>query len=118
MGRGGLDMMLGKLAEPQPQISYNTIPDMLKNKDTNKLMTAITNLQDIPEQLVLDCIIHVLDVETTEAELQRYLGILFSQNISHPVMSEEVARLSLEQVIELLRCWSLSFMRIKLTLRM
>jgi len=101
--RGGLDMMLGKLAEPQPHISYNTIPDMLKNKDTNKLMSAIPNMQDIPEYLVLDCIIQVLDTETTEAELQRYLGILFSQNISQPVMSEEVARLSLVQVIELLK---------------
>jgi len=101
--RGGLDMMLGKLAEPQPQISYNVIPDMIKEKDTNKLMSIITNLQDIPEQLVLDCIIHLLDTVTSEADLQRYLGILFSQNISQPVMSEEVARLSLEQVIVLFK---------------
>jgi len=101
--KGGLDMMLGRLAEPQAQISYNLIPDLIKENDMKKLEAAITTMQDIPEQLLLDCIIHILDTEATEAELQRLLGILFSRSISQAVMSEEVTRLSLEQVIQLCR---------------
>jgi len=99
---GGLDMLLGKLAEPQAQISYNVIPDLIKDNNINKLEATITRLQDIPEQLVLDCIIYFLDNESvTESDLQRYLGVLFSRSISQAVMSEEVTRLSLEQVIKL-----------------
>jgi len=99
--RGGLDTMLGKLAEPQTQISYNVIPDLLKHNDTTKLESVINNLQDIPEQLILDCILHFLDSEIPEVDLQHNLCILMSRNISPPVMSEEVTRLSMKQVIKM-----------------
>jgi len=101
---GGLDNLLGKLAQPQAQTSYNVIPDLIKENQTNKLVNTMKCIQDIPEQLLLDCIIYFLDKEKTdlgEEDELCYLGILFSHNISQAVMSEELSRLSLEQVIRL-----------------
>eukprot|EP00092_Neocalanus_flemingeri_P018041 GFUD01019526.1.p1 GENE.GFUD01019526.1~~GFUD01019526.1.p1 ORF type:complete len:521 (+),score=189.47 GFUD01019526.1:54-1616(+) len=101
---GGLDSLLGRLAQPQAQTSYNVLPDLIKNNNTSKLVDAISHLQDIPEQLLLECIIYFLDTERTglspETELS-YLGILFSRSISQAIMSEELFRLSLEQVLRL-----------------
>eukprot|EP00090_Calanus_glacialis_P046541 TRINITY_DN9199_c0_g1_i1.p1 TRINITY_DN9199_c0_g1~~TRINITY_DN9199_c0_g1_i1.p1 ORF type:complete len:522 (+),score=211.60 TRINITY_DN9199_c0_g1_i1:44-1609(+) len=102
--KGGLDMLLGKLAQPQAQISYNVIPDLIKDNKTNKLEEIISRLEDIPEQLLLDCIIYFLDPDRTdlkEGDELRLLSILFGHSVSQAVMSEEVSRLSLEQVIKL-----------------
>ena len=54
--------------------------------------------------MLLDCIIYILDPDRTglkEGDELRLLSILFSHSVSLAVMSEEVSRLSLEQVIKL-----------------
>jgi len=98
---GGLDMLLGKLAIPQTQISYYTIPNLIKNNETEKLENALNNMQDIPEELLLDCIAYFLSCQLPEADVERCLCAVFKQKISNAVMSTRVSELELPHVVKL-----------------
>merc|ERR1719483_32885 len=103
---GGLNQLLGSLAVPDKTSPYNLVPDLINTNKTSELVDAINQLTDLPEQLLIDCVLYFLDTARTELRPEAqlcYLGILFSRGISEVIMEEELSHLSLSQVVTLLK---------------
>lgn len=104
---GGLDKLLGSLAVTQVENAtltlYSVIPDLIKKGDSSELAKLITNTADIPESLLLDCIKFFLSQSELRREAQVcYLGLLLSRGFSDAVMSDELRKVSLSDVVKLL----------------
>ena len=103
---GGLSHMLGKLAPPDSDSPFNKVPELIEANQAQKLLSFIDQLTDLPENLLLECILYFLDSERSglrpEAQ-QCYLGNLFGRAVSEVIMEEELVRLSLSEVISLVK---------------
>jgi len=102
--QGGLQSLLGITATSSSPCPYTEIPDLISAGDTPGLVSKIQNLQDLPEPLLVQCLVYFLDSEEelrAEAQLC-YIGLLVSRDVSEALLEQEVSRLSMEQVVKLL----------------
>jgi hypothetical protein len=99
---GGLQALLGSSA-PSP---CGPLPTLLERADTTGLAAALRTLQDLPEPLLVDCLLYFIDPEHTDGlepkEQLRQLGQLLGRPASEPLLEQEAARIPLGQVVTLL----------------
>ena len=85
-GPGGLDTVLGKMAASVPSMEPGLGQEMV-------------NMTDMPESLMVECVLALLDTEEEAAQLDS-LGALVRHEASQPVLSQLMTqKLSLEQTI-------------------
>lgn len=85
-GRGGLDTVLGKMAVSVPSLKPG-------------LDQETVSMSDMPESLIVECVLAMLDTEEEEDQLDS-LRALVSHETSLPVLSQLMSeKLSLEQTI-------------------
>ena len=92
---GGLDNVLGNMSLN----NENMVAD---------LSEQVISMEDMPEYLILECILKMLEADVTEERKTEVLRTLVLHDVSHPVLSQMMTeKLNLEQVIRsflLLQC--------------
>jgi len=87
---GGLDNVLGNMSLN----NENMVAD---------LSEQVISMEDMPEYLILECILKMLEADLTEERKTEVLRTLVLHDVSHPVLSQMMTeKLNLEQVISLL----------------
>jgi len=99
---GGLESLLGRLATNDVTTCYNSVPAMIEKRDAAGLVNLLNTVEDLPESLHLDCVRFFLRDEADREERLLHLAGLFSRRFSDVIMSEEVRRVPVEEVVTLL----------------